>query len=56
MAAPPQEVEEAYDLIQEVEWNKELSNTITLIGHLGCVCFGLWTKSTPEYSELHVAC
>ena len=40
MAAPPQEAEEAYDLIQEVEWNRELSNTITLIGHLGCVHVG----------------
>ena len=37
VATPPQEAEEAYDLIQEVEWNRELSNTITLIGHLGCV-------------------
>ena len=31
--APPQE--EVQELIQEVEWSKELSNTITLIGNLG---------------------
>ena len=39
MASPPQaaEAEEAYDLIQETEWRRDLSNTITLIGHLGCV-------------------
>lgn len=44
VAAPPQEAEEAYDLIQEVEWNRELSNTITLIGHLGCVSLGPLTS------------
>ena len=50
MAAPPQAAEEAetFDLIQETEWRKDLSNTITLIGNLGCVL----QAAPPQYQLL----